>query len=111
MVTATIFAGTGWSSGELGRVEDDGRVFRGWEEVGRVDDDGQVYRGARWSFDKVGFVDSEGRIYQGWGDEIGRVENDGRVYRGDRWSRQDEVGRVEGLSLHRGAAALLLLLA
>ena len=92
-------------------MESDGRVFRDWEEIGRVDDDGRVYRGSRWSADEVGSVDNEGRIFRGWNEEIGHVDNDGRVFRGGRWSSTEEVGRVEGLSLHRGAAALLLLFA
>lgn len=93
----------------VGQLGQDGRVTTdGFREIGRVDDQGRVYEGS--NFRPIGEVDQAGKVHQGefGGQIVGRVENDGAVY--DREYGGLPIARVEAPHLQRSGAAFLLLI-
>ena len=86
-----------------------------WDEgvpVGRIDDQGRVFRNTRHDERELGLFDTDGRVRSHGlfeGGELGWVDPDGVVVQGGYILGEEEVGRVEGPARHAAAAALLLL--
>jgi hypothetical protein len=105
----------------LGRVSEDGKVFRSrlgpGLYLGRVDVATGIVYGTRLGPDrKIGRVDGEsGKIYLsrlGPDEYIGRVSADGKLRLHRALGPDDYIGRVKDMTsmVHAGAALLLLVL-
>jgi hypothetical protein len=104
----------------LGRVEDNGRVYRTYlgpdDEIGHVHlDSGKVYAQRLGNDDYVGRVDLDnGRIWRdvtaGPDEYLGRVHQDGRMDYHVAGRADEYIGRMEDVaSLAQAGAAFLLL--
>jgi hypothetical protein len=103
----------------LGRVEDDGRVYRSQtgldDQVGRVDlATGNVYEQRFGPHKKVGHVDlNSGKVYSsrfGPDEHIGQVNDDGRMTCHQTLAVDDYVGKVDEFHGYAHATGGLLLL-
>ena len=105
----------------LGRVNDDGDVFRadtGFDDrIGRVDlETGKVYRRRVGPDEYVGRIELDsGKVFRaqlGPDEYLGRVHANGRMYRHNPLSPDDHIGHLSKpiSHYHTGAAFLLLVI-